>query len=83
MSGLLIFVGFILVYVLPRMVHPYIGLVSLVVGMLLTLAGCYLWTLNKGIHWGHTAWGLITPLGLIVIASMKGKEKNVHSQEST
>jgi len=44
-------------------------------GLGLTLCGCYLWTRAKNRHFAHMFWGLITPLGLIVLYSLKDKSK--------
>lgn len=40
-------------------------------GLVLTVYGCYLWARLKGRHWAWMFFGLLTPIGLIPLLVLK------------
>jgi len=53
---------------------------ALAVAVLMSLAGCYIWTRLKNRHWLFTFWGLLTPIGLLGISLLR--DKSNRSDES-
>ena len=49
------------------------GYVATVVGIILALIGCYLWTRDKNRAWGFALWGLLVPIGYLGIMFLKDK----------
>lgn len=45
----------------------------LAIGLLVSLAGCYIWTRLKNRHWAFTFWGILTPIGLLGISLLKDR----------
>lgn len=43
------------------------------VGITLTLIGCYQWTKLKNRHWAFMFWGLLAPIGLLGISLLHDK----------
>lgn len=58
------------------------NLVSLL-GMGLTLWGCYLWTSLKNRHWLFMMWGLLSPIGLLGIVFLKDKSANATTKDDS
>jgi hypothetical protein len=74
--------GLIVTYLSYFYVDLSYGALILLLGIGLTLWGCYLWTSLKNRHWLFMLWGLLSPIGLLGIALLKdkpastGKEKD-------
>jgi len=49
------------------------GLVATMVGIVVALIGCYLWTGDKNRAWGFALLGLLTPIGYLGIMFLKDK----------
>ena len=71
--NLLIAGGWGLGYVGSRMFPLDLAIGFIVLGIALTLWGCFLWTQIKNRHWGFTLWGLLSPIGLLGISLLKEK----------
>ena len=52
-----------------------------VLGIGLTVWGCYLWTSLKNRHWLFMMWGLLSPIGLLGIAFLKDKSANIRTKD--
>ena len=44
-----------------------------IVGICITLVGCYLWTRRKNRSWAFMFWGILGPGGFIILALLKDK----------
>ena len=42
-----------------------------------TMTGCYIWTKLKKRHWAFMFWGILTPIGLLGISSLKNKNQRI------
>jgi len=49
------------------------GEVGTVVGVIMAVIGCYLWTRDKNRAWGFSLWGLLAPIGYLAIMTLKDK----------
>ena len=49
------------------------GSVATVVGIVVALIGCYLWTRDKNRAWGFALLGLLAPIGYLGIMFLKDK----------
>jgi len=47
------------------------GSIALIVGLVVVLIGCYLWTREKNRAWGFILWGLLAPIGFLGIMFLK------------
>lgn len=70
---LLIFFG-IALSIFGRVIESW-GLIFLIIGIILILTGCYLWTKMKNRHWAFMFWGLLTPIGLLGISLLRDKTR--------
>ncbi|MGP8078901.1 MAG: hypothetical protein ACLPVI_00110 [Dehalococcoidales bacterium] len=52
--------------------HPD-GAVATIIGVAMATIGCYLWTRDKNRASGFALWGLLAPVGYLVIMSLKDK----------
>ncbi|MDD5338081.1 MAG: hypothetical protein PHG35_01525 [Dehalococcoidales bacterium] len=58
---------------------PYaIRIVLIILGVGLTLFGCYIWTKLKNRHWAFMFWGLLTPIGLLGISLLR--DRSIHKE---
>ena len=49
------------------------GAIATVIGVIMAMTGCYLWTRDKNRASGFTLWGLLAPIGYLAIMSLKDK----------
>ena len=49
------------------------GAIATVIGVIMAMTGCYLWTRNKNRASGFALWGLLTPIGYLAIMTLKDK----------
>jgi hypothetical protein len=49
------------------------GAIATVIGVVLAMTGCYLWTRDKNRASGFALWGLLAPVGYIAIMSLRDK----------
>jgi len=49
------------------------GEVGTVVGVIMAVIGCHLWTRDKNRAWGFSLWGLLAPIGYLAIMTLKDK----------
>jgi hypothetical protein len=49
------------------------GEVGTVVGVIVAVTGCYLWTRDKNRAWGFALWGTVAPIGYLAIMTLKDK----------
>ena len=49
------------------------GAIATVIGVIMAMTGCYLWTRDKNRASGFALWGLIAPIGYLAIMSLKDK----------
>lgn len=78
-----ILVGLTVTYLSYFYTNVNYGILLLLLGMGLTLWGCYLWTSLKNRHWLFTLWGLLSPIGLLGIALLKDKSANAATKDDT
>lgn len=71
---LLILFGWLLGYLGSRYFSfPYF-VTAMIMGMCMTLWGCYLWAVKiKNRHWAFMFWGLMSPIGLLGISLLENK----------
>ena len=49
------------------------GEVATIVGGVIALIGCYMWTRDKNRAWGFALWALLAPVGYLTIMTLKDK----------
>jgi hypothetical protein len=49
------------------------GAIATVIGVIMAITGCYLWTRDKNRAPGFALWGLLAPIGYLAIMSLKDK----------
>ena len=49
------------------------GEVGTVVGVIMAVIGCHLWTRDKNRAWGFSLWGLLATIGYLAIMTLKDK----------
>jgi len=72
---LTIVIGWIVAYFGSRFLPLPHSISTLLIGIGLTVWGCYLWTQIKNRHWAFMFWGIISPVGLLGISLLKNKSK--------
>ena len=70
----LVILGTLIGYGAIFVAQPWLSLGLLAVGMGLTVYGCYLWAKLKGRGWAWMLFGLLSPIGLLVLAVLKQKQ---------
>jgi len=53
-----------------------------IAGLGLVLWGCYTWAKLKNRHWAHMFWGLLAPIGFIILWRLKNKSEILIEHES-
>ena len=51
------------------------GAIATVIGVIMAMTGCYLWTRDKNRASSFALWGLLAPIGYLAIMSLKDKSK--------
>lgn len=72
-KNLLIFFGWIIGYGGNLVLDFPTNIITLLVGLAMTLTGCYMWTKIKNRHWAFMFWGVLTPIGLLGISLLQDK----------
>lgn len=50
-----------------------VNLITALIGIVLSVYGCYLWTKLKNRHTAFALWGILSPIGLLGISLLKDK----------
>ena len=63
--------------------QPWLSFGLLLLGLVLSVYGCYLWARLKGRYWTWMFFGLLSPIGLLVLAILKPKPEQASSISTT
>ena len=69
----LVLIGWIVAYGGNLFLDYPANLITIVIGIGMSIYGCYLWTKLKNRHWVFSLWGIITPVGLLGVSLLKDK----------
>lgn len=50
-------------------------LLCLIIGTVITILGCVLWTKRNNRHWAFSLWGILAPIGFLGISLLKEKPR--------
>jgi hypothetical protein len=57
------------------------GQIATIIGGIVAIIGCDLWARDKNRSWWFALWGLVAPIGYLMMASLKDKsnqQSNIH-----
>jgi hypothetical protein len=69
----LVWTGMIVARIGNFLPNEILSIVVLLIGTIITVWGCYLWTQLKNRHWAFMFWGILAPIGLLGISLLKDK----------
>lgn len=54
-------------------IDGWLWLGLLIISLILSVYGCWLWRLRKNRHWAFCLWGLVAPVGFLGVSLLKDK----------
>jgi Fic family protein len=71
------FIGFMLATLLVNLSPPLV-----IIGIIVSVLGCYWWATGKNRHWAFMLWGILVPIGFLGVALLRNKSEEIAYEET-